>query len=594
MVSEQAGRARAGKHSRRHVAVLALRLILGCVGLWGCAPSPRTESTQTMEQLNRVTATKLGQDLINAYSREIRPLEIETAWAWWRANTSGKDEDFQAKEAAQNRLDAALGNPMHFMALKRLHERGTRDLDLVGRQVELLYLMHLEKQVSPEILRAMTAKANAVEQAFNVYRAEVDGKLLTDNAIRDILKTSLDSGLRQRAWEASKAVGGKVVKDLLELVRLRNAAAKELGFHDYHAMQLALNEQQQHQVVALFDQLDALTRAEYAKVKDDLDTRLAASFNIKKDALRPWHYSDLFFQEAPAVFGLDPDAVYQGVDLVAVTRAFYASIGLPVDDVIRNSDLFEKPGKSPHAFCTDIDRSGDNVRVLANVVSGDYWMSTLMHEFGHAVYSSKNIPDSLPPLLRTEGHILATEGIAMMFERLNKSATWLTQMGIHVADPAAFDAAQHKMERAKLLIFSRWCQVMLRFELGLYADPNQDLNKLWWDLVEKYQLIKRPEGRNAPDYASKIHIVSAPAYYHNYMMGQLFASQLHHTIASVVEKLPPRDAVYVGNPEVGRFISARVFAPGRSINWDDLTYFATGERLRPEAFAEDFRDKNVN
>ena len=90
------------------------------------------------------------------------------------------------------------------------------------------------------------------------------------------------------------------------------------------------------------------------------------------------------------------------------------------------------------------------------------------------------------------------------------------------------------MLRDRLLIFSRWCQVMLRFEKAMYADPDQDLNRLWWDLVEKYQGVRRPEGRNAPDYASKIHIVSAPCYYHNYMMGQLFASQVHHTIAREV------------------------------------------------------------
>ena len=90
------------------------------------------------------------------------------------------------------------------------------------------------------------------------------------------------------------------------------------------------------------------------------------------------------------------------------------------------------------------------------------------------------------------------------------------------------------MLRYRLLIFSRWCQVMLRFEKGMYENPDQDLNKLWWDLVEKYQMVKRPPDRNAPDYASKIHIVRAPVYYHNYMMGELFASQVHHAIAREV------------------------------------------------------------
>ncbi len=119
----------------------------------------------------------------------------------------------------------------------------------------------------------------------------------------------------------------------------------------------------------------------------------------------------------------------------------------------------------------------------------------------------------------------------MLFERFTKDADWLSAMGVKLDDPAAFDATGAKMLRDRLLIFSRWCQVMLRFEKAMYADPDRDLNALWWDLVAEYQGIRRPAGRNAPDYASKIHIVSAPCYYHNYMMGQLFASQVHHALA---------------------------------------------------------------
>ena len=139
------------------------------------------------------------------------------------------------------------------------------------------------------------------------------------------------------------------------------------------------------------------------------------------------------------------------------------------------------------------------------------------------------------------------------------------------------------MRRNQLLIFSRWCQVMLRFEKELYDNPDQDLNKLWWDLVEKYQLVKRPAGRNAPDFASKIHIVSAPAYYHNYMMGQLFACQVHATIAR--EVLQAKDvpaAFYTDNKKVGEFMKTRVFAPGAALSWNELTKHATGEDLNAQ------------
>jgi peptidyl-dipeptidase A len=109
--------------------------------------------------------------------------------------------------------------------------------------------------------------------------------------------------------------------------------------------------------------------------------------------------------------------------------------------------------------------------------------------------------------------------------------------------------------------------------------------------VEKYQEVKRPEGRNAPDYAAKIHIVSAPAYYHNYMMGELFAAQLHHAIArDVLAGADPAKAVYVGNKAVGQYLIQRVFAPGRTLDWNGLTRHATGAELSPRAFSEDFRN----
>src|SRR5262249_2105694 len=148
-----------------------------------------------------------------------------------------------------------------------------------------------------------------------------------------------------------------------------------------------------------------------------------------------------------------------------------------------------------------------------------------------------------------------------------------------------FDQAAAQASRYRLLIFSRWCQVMLRFEKGMYENPDQDLNKLWWDLVEKYQGLKRPEGRSAPDYASKVHIVVAPVYYHNYMMGELFASQLHHAIAKEVYKGAKPDTVYYAdNKDVGAFMKKKVFGPGRTLDWNGLTKFATGEELNAKAF----------
>jgi len=538
-------------------------------------------------------ASDRARKFVEGYTARMRPLEIAANRAWWNANITGKDEDFKKKEEAQNQIDAALSDKTAFAEVKAIKEGPALDDPILKRAIDVIYLAHLEKQLSPDLLRKMTALSNAVEKKFSNFRARVDGKEMTDAEVRKVLKTSRLSQRRQEVWEAAKEVGKVVEGELKELVGLRNEAARKLGFKNYHALQLFLNEQNGADLLKLFDQLDELTRQPFAAAKAEIDAKLAANCGIGVQDLMPWHYHDPFFQETPAVFAADLDKVYAPLDLVKLCRDFYKGIDLPIDLVIdKTGDFAPHPGKNPHAFCTDLTRDGSDVRVLANVVNNDYWMSTLLHEFGHSVYSSINIPARLPYVLRMESHILTTEGVAMMFEKLSRRRAWLEKMGVHVDNPRAFDDTSTKTVRYQLLIFSRWCQVMLRFEKSMYENPDQDLNKLWWDLVERYQGLRRPPGRNAPDYGSKIHIVVAPVYYHNYMMGELFASQLHHAIArEVYGGAAPDTVVYVGNPAVGRFMRTHVFDPGRTLSWNQLTRHATGSVLSPRAFAEDFGGK---
>ncbi len=98
----------------------------------------------------------------------------------------------------------------------------------------------------------MTALGNSVEKKFNTFRAKVGGKELTDAEVRKILKRSKKSADRQEVYEASKEVGKLVAPELLELVKLRNEAARKLGFANFHAMQLYLNEQDGAELIKAF------------------------------------------------------------------------------------------------------------------------------------------------------------------------------------------------------------------------------------------------------------------------------------------------------------------------------------------------------
>jgi peptidyl-dipeptidase A len=558
------------------------------MAIWG-GPAVAEEPASTDARAKR---------FIEQFEATVRPLEIQMNLAVWNADITGKPDAVRKKQAAEEKMSLCLSDPQRFAELKAIREARPAD-PMLAREIEVIYrYYYLENQVPPELIRETLAHSNAVEHAFNVFRAKVGGKELTDNDVRHILATSHDSAERRAAWEASKVVGRNVLADLKATVALRNEAARKLGFTDFFAMRLYENEQSPDQLFKLLDELDALTRGAFHEAKAEIDAVLARNCGITVAELRPWHYHDPFFQEPPAVLGELPESVYKSLDTVETVRAFYDGIGLPIDDVIHRSDLFEKPGKNPHAYEQDMDRMGD-VRVLENIVPGREWLATTMHENGHAAYS-KYLPRTLPYALRIESHPLTTEGVAMMFERFPQNVDWLMAMGAKVPDPQQFRIAAAKLRRNRLLIFSRWCQVMTRFERELYRDPDQDLNKLWWDLAEKYQELHRPEGRNEPDYASKYHIVGAPIYYQNYMMGEMFASQLHHalvravvpgygeeTASAAMATGPISAAIYTGNKAAGKFLRERVFDPGRTLPWNDLTRHATGAELSPKALAED-------
>jgi peptidyl-dipeptidase A len=131
--------------------------------------------------------------------------------------------------------------------------------------------------------------------------------------------------------------------------------------------------------------------------------------------------------------------------------------------------------------------------------------------------------------------------------------------------------------------------VMYHFEKALYADPDQDLNGLWWDLVERYQLIRRPPGPADAGWLSKLHFTTAPCYYHNYMLGELLASQLHDCLVHKVLKLESGEGLgYVGDQRVGRYLRENVFGPGARYPWSEMIVRATGRPLSPTYFVEQF------
>lgn len=522
--------------------------------------------------------------LLDTLTARIRPLETEMGRAWWDAAVTGSADAYARLEDLRNRMDELFREPG--LAARLAEARGAAADPVEARALRLLELEALPRQIDPALGERQNALATDIERTFSTYRPRFRGAERTVNDLEKILDTEVDDAALREAWEGLMAVGPRVAEPLLELVGLRNEAARQVGFSDYHALKLELYEQVPSTIEEFFDRLDERTAEPFADLKTEIDERLAERLGRPASELQAWHYRNPFFQETPDVFGAELDTVYAGTDLVEMARAYFGRIGLPVEGVLERSSLFEAPGKGPHAFAIDIDREGD-VRILLNLRDTGRWMGTTLHELGHAVYDLGVSPD-LPWMLRHPSHTLTTEAIAMLFGRLARDAGWMGSAGVVDADGAAALREPTERElRAQMLVFSRWAQVMTRFERELYRNPDQDLNALWWSLKARHQGLETPaRPAGAADWAAKIHVVVAPVYYHNYMLGECFASQIHAAMRA--DGPADGDPLVPGRPEAGDWLARRIFAPGATLHYDDLARAATGAPVRPDAFAEQF------
>ena len=531
-------------------------------------------------------AEKILKATLTAADSTLAPLRNQVELTQWRAALSGTAKNFKSAQDAALKYRHALNNPKLFEELtKSFTDPGIQDLMLR----RWAYLLRLE--MAPFILEKKTVddiakREKKLEAKVTNFRPKVGGKLVTANRISQLMRGSGNIEERKEAWEASKEIGMEVADDMRELVRARNLAARSRGFPDYYRMMLELQEIDEARLFSQLGTFAARSEDAFRRMKARMDRLLADRWGIDAIDLEPWHYSDPFFQEAPPIFGADLDPIYQGRNTLDWVRSYYGGIGLSIAKIQSKGDYYERKNKSAGAFCTHIDRNGD-VRVSLNLQENTHWAGVALHEFGHAVYELF-LDKKLPHSMRRPAHISTTEAIAMFFNRQVRNIEWMIEM-FNLTGPQIRDIEKplEEEQRMQMAVFGRWCLVMIHFERGLYRDPDQDQQQRWWDLVERFQLLRRPKGReDRKDWAVKSHLVDAPVYYQNYLLGEWQASMIHNAMVRDLKLEEP--VSWVKNRDVGKWLKEKLFKEGATWEFNELMRNATGNSVRPDEFLDQF------
>ena len=518
-----------------------------------------------------------GRDLRIFLERDaaaLDPMERGLNLLFWQAAAEGLD-DWQRLAEQEMQLRWVFLDRDRFERLSLWRDQGRIQNRDFRRQLEMAWLAYRENQLPEPLLTDLVRRHWAVAQSYHGHQAKLNGQVVSEAALYDLLAHSQDNELRRKAYEAAMARGLVVAEPLRDLARMRNQAARQLGFDNYYHLQLANLEMDLLSLNRWLDILQKGTQAAWTQEKAHIDRALKERLDLGDRPLRPWHYEDPFFQQAPRLGVENPDRLLEGLDWASSSFRFFQHLGFDLKPAL--SQKLIEPGEASafEAFFLQVDREGD-FRLLARPGQGEQGLSILLHEFGHGAYAL-GIPSGLPWWLRQVAHPFVGEAVAILFSRLSLDAEWLLRWA--QVPPSLLEQARSwlpDLRRRNDLVFLRWALVVVRFEQELYRDPEQDLNARFRQLRQEIQGVAEAPGRDAPDWAALLHLVSTPVHYQNYILGEMLACQLEDRLRTLSADSP---GPWFQNPKSGHWLKEAVFSAGASLDWRALLQQALGHGL---------------
>jgi len=546
-----------------------------------------------------------ARKIIDEYVAKYKPLDLKMRRTWYEYDTTGDKEASKRLERIELDIRSLNSDPIRFAELKGLYNDRAKMEDVsLRREVEVVFLRHLPNQVSAERLKELTKLERSLQEGFNDYRPAVDGKKLNPVEADHIISDSTDNALLEKVWKAQRMVAPLLEENFRNLVRLRNDIANDLGFDGAIGLTTAVGEMDLKLLRSFYDDVHKATEKPFKRLKDEfIDPRLAKRYSISVDEVRPWHYQNGFFQEAPnAIFGdVDLDKLYEKVDsnyVIEQTKEFYKSLGVSIERIVKNSSLFPKPGKNPHAVAWYLNPDDSDSPVLImnlpeppkSPKASD--VSTLVHELAHDInYKSVLGNASIPYILREP--TMLTEAVAMLFEHQTLTAEWFRRLGVDEGMAVQASERVELINYVDQIIFLRWASTIYEFEMAFYSDPSQDIGDLWWECKGRHQFLNRPKGWKNPDALAKYHISNVPLlYYSNYAIGRVANVQFADLLARKSGQ-GVQGASYFDQRELGDWLMSDFLAQGELYPWYEFLKRSTGKELSVKSWKKHYIDSDL-
>jgi peptidyl-dipeptidase A len=586
-------------HSRASLRRLALLVALAAL----LAPLPGRVARA--EGAPRSAIQERADRFLELMNASYQALTTVNQRAQWDAATDVTLAHDAASEAAGKAQAAFLGNPAVIREAKALLEHAAELDPLAVRELRRVLINAAEgPMTAPALVAARIEAETRQASTMNGFTFHLDGRPIAANEIDDRLVSLTDLRQRLAVWEASKEIGPALRPGLVKLQGLRNGVARELGYHDYFALQVARHDMSTEEMLTMHEDFLRELRPLYLQLHTWAKAELAKRYGQPVPRRIPAHWlPNRWGQEWNGmVASASLDSAFRGHDapwVVQTAEAFWTGIGMePLPESFwKNSDLYPVPAGGPrkknaHASCWHLDLDHD-IRSLQSVEPNEQWFGTAHHELGHGHYDLCYAIPEVPMLLRDGASPAFQEGMAGIGEMAARQVPYLESLGLLPKARQADEIAPLLASALANIPFMFWASgTMTHWEADVYAHdlPPDQWNARWWEDVARFQGIEppAPRGEDFCDAATKTHINDYPAYYFSYAIATVLQYQLHDYIARKILRQDPRHCSYAGHREVGQFLSG-IMRQGATHDWRTVLRGATGEDLSTRAMVEYYR-----
>lgn len=451
------------------------------------------------------------------------------------------------------------------------------------------------REATSKIESELEMKRNGMELG---YTDPASGEVVTVSSVglRNIMRTSSDEATRKAAFEGLCTIGPFVCSTgFVEIVKLRNKLARELGFEDYYDYTVTNAEGfGKKRLFEILDSLEEGTRPLMETGRKELERRFG------KSALEPYNMG--YMMAGSVIKKMDPYFPFSK-SVERYVRS-YAALGIGYESATMSLDLLDRPGKYSNGFChwpvpawvkpdgTWVP-SQTNFTSLADptaVGSGLTALTTLMHEAGHAAhFANIRQPSPLFSQERAPTSVAYAENQSMFLDSLVGDAAWRARYARHPATgkPIPFEVIEEEIQSTHpFSVFGlRAMLAVSYYEKALYELPDEEVTEEKMIALAEEIETKIQGGPSSRPLLSVPHLVSdeASCYYQGYTLAEMSVHQTREYFKS-------KDGYIVDNPNVGPTLTEKYWRCGNSRMFLDLVRDLTGKELSGEAWTQSLKE----